>query len=65
MRNISTVRDRETKNTLFNFNNIYAGYSAVYENMETYGTARQATDYNTIRAKQYNKQKKREENLVE
>jgi hypothetical protein len=49
MRNISDESCRENQNTHFVFSNFFPKSCCLWDNVEKYGTARQATDGNIIR----------------
>jgi hypothetical protein len=49
MRNVSDKSCRENQNTHFMFNNFFPKSCRLCDNVEKYGTARQATDDNIIR----------------
>jgi hypothetical protein len=49
MRNVSDKSCRETQNTHFTFSNFFRKSCRLLDNVEKYGTARQATDGNIIR----------------
>jgi hypothetical protein len=51
MRNVSDKTSRENQNTRFMFNNFSSENHALFENVEKYVTARQATNDNTWRRK--------------
>jgi hypothetical protein len=48
MRNVSDKSCRENQNTHFMFNNVFPKILPLWDNVEKYGTARQATDDNII-----------------